>query len=104
MPALKDEAVQKRFTEWASDPENRLMDVIGETPIDELTDDQIKGAFAAYVAVTGDGVRQRPKPRQGSNMAGGGGASRGSSSSPAGGQKTGPQQFEADLRASNWRG
>lgn len=103
MPVLKDSGVQTRFQNWAADPENRLMDIVGETPIGDLTDDQIKGAFAAYVAVTGDGVKKRTEPRDGANLAGGGGASRGSAT--AGGQaKTGPQQLEAELAASGWRG
>jgi hypothetical protein len=103
MPALKDESVQGRFQNWVADPENKLMDVVGETPIDELTDDQLRGAFAAYVAVTGDGIKKRPQPREGANIAGGGGASRGSSTASSQ-NKTGPQQLEAELAASGWRG
>lgn len=103
MPALRDQGVQDRFQSWVADPENSLMNVVGETPIDELTDDQIKGAFAAYVAVTGDGIKKKPASRSGANLAGGGGASRGSSSANTQ-PKSGPAQLEAELRASGWRG
>ena len=105
VPALKDEGMQTRFRDWAADPENTLMDIVGNTPIADLTGDQLKGAFAAYVAITGDGIKQkRRRPREGASMAGGGGASRGSASAGAQQNKTGPQQLEAELAESGWRG
>lgn len=108
MPALSDATVRERFTNWASDPENALTDRMATQDIKDLTKEQILGAFAAYVAMTGDGVsaqsQQRRRPRSGSNMAGGGGASRGSSTPGSNSPRSNAEGFEQELVQSGWRG
>lgn len=108
MPALAEQAVRERFTQWASDPDNALTDRMATQDIKDLTKEQILGAFAAYVAMTGDGVpkqtQQRRRPRDGSNMAGGGGASRGSSTPGSNQPRNAAEGFEQELTQSGWRG
>jgi len=80
LPALADEGVQSRFISWAIDENNQLTERFATKDISDISDAEVKGAFAAYVAMTGDGITQRrTQPKKESRMAGGGGGSRGSS-------------------------
>jgi hypothetical protein len=103
MPALSDESVRGRFIDWAIDEKNPIMGHIATKNLSDLTSDDIRGAFAAYVAVTGDGVKSRPKPKAGSDMAGSGAASRGSSSPGGGPPLSEAAQFADDYIKSRSR-
>ena len=75
IPALANDVVRKSFREWASAEDNMLTDKLATKDVNEITTDELRGAFAAFVAVTGNGVRRQRAGRAGANMAGSGASS-----------------------------
>lgn len=98
LPALANQEVRGRFVQWAIDENNPLTNRMATKDERELTAQDLRGAFAAYVAITGDGLQvqqaapQKKKERQQrARMAAGGAGAGGGASTP---QNTGTNEFE----------
>lgn len=98
LPALANQEVRGRFVQWAIDENNPLTNRMATKDERELTAQDLRGAFAAYVAMTGDGLQvQQAAPRknqerqQRARMAAGGAGAGGGGSTP---QNTTTNEFE----------
>lgn len=91
LPALADREVRNRFIQWTIDENNPLTNKMATKDERELTPQDLRGAFAAYVAITGDGLqvqsptKQNARRQRGRMAAGGSGG--GGGSTPSGGGK-----------------
>ena len=108
LPALANGDVRGRFVQWAIDDNNPLTNKMATKDETELTAQDLRGAFAAYVAITGDGLQvQTPAPvarqeRQArARMAAGGSGGGGGGSTPTAGTATSEvEDFEREFNES----
>jgi hypothetical protein len=106
LPALADQEIRGRFVQWAIDENNPLTNRMATKDERELTAQDLRGAFAAYVAITGDGLQVKSPPKQQQRQqrarmaAGGGSGSGGGGSTPQGTTTNEFEDFEREFQES----
>ena len=108
LPALADGDVRGRFVQWAIDEENPLTNRMSTKDETELTAQDLRGAFAAYVAITGDGLQvttpapvvAKERQARGRMAAGGSGGGGGGSTPTAGTALNEIDAFEQEFQES----
>jgi len=106
LPALSDTEVRGRFVQWAIAEDNPLTNRMSTKDESELTAQDLRGAFAAYVAITGDGLQvqgtpQKQQKRQQRARMAAGGSGGGGGSAPQSGTTTNEfEDFEREFAES----
>jgi len=98
LPGLANEEVRGRFIDWAIAEDNTITAQLATKEISDITPEEIRGAFAAYVAMTGDGIPKRqPAENTPARMAGSGTAASRGSSPPGGAPLSEVERFEREF-------